>query len=75
MAGVKGQKSGGHSTAGTGAGRPTGKTKTANMLGYKYTDEEVVVMKKSLSKLKEQYGTTSKGLFEILKNYLESDEK
>lgn len=72
MAGIKGQKSGGHSTAGTGAGRPAGRVKTATLFGYRYTDEEVETMKKALSKLKNKYGTTSKGLFELLKKYAEN---
>lgn len=69
MAGIKGQKSGGHSTKGTGAGRPKGVNKSVTLLGYRYTEEEATVIKNSLEKLKQEYGTISKGLFEILKNY------
>jgi hypothetical protein len=69
MAGVKGQKSGGHSTAGTGAGRPVGIKKNKVKLGYKYTEEEADLIERVLEKVKEEEKTTSAAILKIFKFY------
>lgn len=75
MAGVKGQKSGGHSTAGTGAGRPKGIKKNSTKLGYKYTEDEANFIESILQKVKEEEKTTSAAILKIFRFYAENSHK